>query len=110
LTEDNSPYNKIDVDQLNEERRKRDCVSDLPEGFSLKAHGRSGYIYYKEKGKLVEVYCELSGVPEYHFLTSSEDFKTWALPKKEPVPEEKRKEIEDNFRRWVAKNKWRTDF
>ncbi|HVX91193.1 MAG TPA: Imm74 family immunity protein [Candidatus Paceibacterota bacterium] len=81
----------------------------LPEGFSLRSHGRSGFVYFRERERVLELYWEISGVEDYDWLLSLEATKSWAHPKEEKVPEAERQRIVDALESWLASKKIRTD-
>ena len=86
------PENRGFLD-LVEKRRNEDGLDSIPQGFTRKMHGISGYVYFKEENKILEIYVEWSGVNNYHFLTWREGFNNWIYPEKEKVTEEDKKGV-----------------
>lgn len=81
----------------------------LPEGFSFVSRGRSGFVYFRARDRVLELYWEVSGVEDYDWLLSLEATKVWAYPKDQRVAEAEREEIVDALERWLASKKIRTD-
>ena len=92
------------VARWNARRRRRDKVDELGAGFSFRASGRQGYIYYREEGRIMELYWEMSGVDEYDILLSLNGLREWALPHVEPVDSAKQKEILTDMQSWLVAN------
>jgi hypothetical protein len=95
------------VARRNAKRRGDDNVEGLDQGFSFRASGRDGFVYYREGDKLLELYWEMSGVDEYDVLLSLNGLREWALPDVEPVDPAKQEEILAALRSWLAANKVR---
>jgi hypothetical protein len=101
---------EFDHEAAARERRAKDRVSELPDGFTLCMSGRCGYVYYREGARLLEAYVEISGVPHYDLLVWSEGFTRWVQPSGVDVPAAARASIEDTFRVWLKAQRIRTDF
>jgi hypothetical protein len=95
------------VARWNADRRREHKVAELEPGFSFRASGRDGCIYYREGDKLLELYWEMSGVDEYDILLSLEGLRAWALPDVEPIEPAKQEEILAALRSWLPANKVR---
>lgn len=93
--------------KLDEERNA--IFPKLKDGFTFKASGRCGYIYFKEAGRLIEFNWEMSGAPEYDILLWPEDVKEWILPERMPVPEEKQRTILLALKAWLRKEGMKSD-
>ena len=48
--------------------------------FTMTRSGRNGCIIYKSDDKNLEIYWEMSGVPEYDMLLAPVDLREWKLP------------------------------
>ncbi len=81
----------------------------LSEGFSVRSHGRSGFVYFREQERVLELYWEISGVEDYDWLLSLEATRTWAHPKGARVAQAERQKIIDALEGWLALKKIRTD-
>jgi hypothetical protein len=86
------------------ERRKKDNVDDLlsKDGFYDRRHGRDGYIYYVENGRLCEMYYELSCVKDYDINFFPIDLREWLNPKGTKIAVEHQLRILCNLRQWLT--------
>jgi hypothetical protein len=84
-------------------------LAALPEGFSYHASGRSGSILYRREARILELYWEMSGVPEYDILLWLEDARTWTHPEKEKIEPDERAQIVKELEVWLWKKKIRSD-
>jgi hypothetical protein len=91
----------------NAKRRHDDKVDELAQGFSFRASGRDGFIYYREGARVLELYWEMSGVNEYDVLLSLKGLREWALPHVESIEPAKQEEILAALRSWLSANKVR---
>jgi hypothetical protein len=80
-------------DEWTRERREKDRVSALmnKEGVHLKSHGRGGFIYLVDKGRIAELEFELgiNGLILYF-----ENLGHWTIPTKTKITEEERKQMQ----------------
>jgi hypothetical protein len=83
--------------------------SRLPEGFSFHPSGRSGSICYRRKNKILELYWEMSGVPQYDILLWIGDIQTWTQPENERIEETELDEIMTELEAWFRKVNIRSD-
>jgi hypothetical protein len=97
------------VARWNAKRRGEHKVHELEEGFSFRASGRDGFIYFKEGDKIMELYWEMSGVPQYNILLSLAGLSEWALPSVVPIATEKQVEILAKLRGWLDANNIRAE-
>ena len=74
----------------------------LPEGFTMDKDGRSEFIYYKAGDRMLEVYVEMSGVPQDDILVSPEGLGQWIYPQTVPLTEADRVEISRLFLSWLG--------
>jgi hypothetical protein len=88
-------------------RHKRDAVADLPQGFSFRAQGRQGFIYYREGNRVLELYWEMSGIPEYDILLNVFGLGRWVWPSIEETPMADRGRIRQALEAWLAGSGYR---
>jgi hypothetical protein len=62
---------------------------------------RSGFIVYKEAGRVLEIYWEMSGDPKCIGLAPLR-ITEWKEPKGEKIPRDKQVEIVHQLRDWLA--------
>ena len=89
------------MEKWTRQRRKKDGIETLPNGFSFKAHGRGGFIYYREGEKVLELYWEMSGVPEYDILLNTFGLRTWIWPQSSPVNNADYARLRDQLVLWL---------
>ena len=93
-----------------EQKRRELVFPKLENGFTHIRDGRSGFLYYKRAGRMLELYTEISGVPEYNFLVWEEGLETWVHPNREPVWVEEKKRISQELVFWLRKQGSKTNF
>ena len=93
-----------------EQKRRELVFPKLEKGFTRKRTGRSGYLYCKNAGRMLELYTEMSGVPEYHFLIWEEGFENWVYPNRESLWVEEKKQISKELVYWLRKQGHKTNF
>ena len=105
----------IDYDAINRavqaaqtERRRTDFPA-LEEGYTFKAEGRSGFVYYRDGDHVLEIYWEMSGVPQYDILIAPLEITKWTSPADRPIPPEKRQQIIDGLKTYLLAQKIRAD-
>ncbi|MBK8243661.1 MAG: hypothetical protein IPK88_09560 [Saprospiraceae bacterium] len=91
------------------ERRGKDKVQELltKEGVHLKSHGRSGFLYITDNGKVAEVEFELgmNGLILYfNNLTS------WSLPTKQIITVDEKQKIKLDINNWARNTKNAIEF
>ena len=97
----------IDSDDINravqaaQTKRRSNDFPALAEGYTFKADGRSGFVYYREGDHFLEIYWEMSGVPQYDILIAPLQITTWTCPEDGPIPAEKRQQIIDGLRTYL---------
>ncbi|HOZ98081.1 MAG TPA: hypothetical protein PLS07_15225 [Niabella sp.] len=98
-------------DQWANSRRQKDGLNAFinKNGFHQKQHGRDGTIYYVEKGRVLEIYCEMSGVPQYDLLLVFEKLNHWSIPKNEPISSEKKSDIKKKLEQWLQNNQTKAE-
>jgi|GEM_PF-1919742 len=97
------------VHAMNDQRR---CAvfPTLKRGFTFAAHGRTGFIYYKEGARILEIAWEMSGVPQYEILIAPLRMEAWTYPVPEAISEEKKAEIMTGLREFLRMRQLRADF
>jgi hypothetical protein len=91
-------------------RWKRDHVDKLREGFSLVSDGRSGYLYFREGDRFIEVYVELAGDPSFDLILEIRGLKSWislATLSRDPVPPDEETRIRSEMEAWLRTRKIR---
>lgn len=83
-------------------RRKKDGVPNLEQGFTERSSGRSGMFYYREGDKILEFGWEYSDISvPGGILISPEAFHAWFYPTTELINSDKKEEIKDKFVRMI---------
>jgi hypothetical protein len=96
--------------EASEQERRELVFPTLENGFTHTQRGRSGYLYYKDAGRMLELYTELSGVPEYHFLIWEEGLEAWVYPNRESLSTEEKTRISQELGYWLRKQGHKTNF
>jgi len=96
-------------DEWTRERRVKDKVSTLMnrEGIHLKSHGRSGFIYLVDKGRIAELEFEL-GVNGLILYFDTVDH--WTIPEKTKMTEEERELMQTQLTNWSTETKNKIEF
>ena len=79
------------------------------EGFAGNISGRDGTITYSDLGRSLEIYWEMSGVPQYDILVAPLNLKQWKIPADEAIPRTKQREILEGLRSWLKSQGKRAD-
>jgi len=84
----------------------------MSEKFSinLKGQGPSRNLIYKESDHVLEMYFDMSGIPEYDWVGDRWEIGEWTLPKGEKISIEKKNEIIQNIKDWDKKNNIKLKF
>jgi len=77
--------------------------------FKMNNRGRSGSITYHSADNMIEVYWEMSGVPEYDILLAPIDLREWDEPKGVKIQLEMQIDILQKLRKWTKEQKLKTD-
>ena len=96
-------------DKWAKERREKDNVDQLMnnDGLHFKSHGRNGFFYFVDKGRLAEIEYEL-GVNGLIIWFNSID--NWAKPNKLPLTTDEKLTIKTEIEKWADKTKNSIDF
>lgn len=91
------------------ERYEKDKIHELltKEGVHLKSHGRSGFLYITNNGKIAEVEFELgtNGLILYF-----NNLTNWSLPTKQTLSANEKQKIKIDINDWAAKTKNAVEF
>jgi hypothetical protein len=91
------------------ERREKDKALNLTDknGVHLKSHGRSGYIYYVDNGRMAEVEFELgiNGI-----ILDYDNTNNWTLPTKEPMSSKEKQKLKEEIMKWAKQTKNSIEF
>lgn len=110
---DNTHFQHHISEKLKEEwatkRREKDKVEALitKEGVHLKSHGRSGFLYITDNGKITEVEFEL-GINGLILYFNS--LTNWFLPKKQTLTADEKQKIKIDINNWATKTKNAVEF
>lgn len=91
------------------ERREKDKVQALitKEGVHLKSHGRSGFLYIADNGKIAEVEFELGMNGLILYFNS---LTTWSLPTKQTLTVDDKQKVRNDIINWATKTKNAIEF
>lgn len=96
-------------DEWTIERHKKDKVRELlnKEGVHLKSHGRDGFLYITDKGKIAEIEYEL-GING--LILNFNSLTDWVLPVKQLLTIEEKEKIKNDIKNWAIKTKNAIEF
>jgi hypothetical protein len=97
------------VEAAQQKRRQTDFPG-LAQGYTFKPDGRSGFVYYREGELILEIYFEMSGVPQYDILISLSEVRNWTMPQQSPIPAHKRDQIISGLKDFLLASRIRPDF
>ena len=102
---------KAQTDDWANMRREKDKIEQLikEDGFHDKSNGRAGTIYYVEKGKICELYYEISGVKEFDILIWFEQLNEWIFPERKPIKIEEKEAIKEKLVDWLMQKRTRAE-
>jgi hypothetical protein len=107
-TEENRKLQAAVLQSLVDRRTK--VVSTLPQGFTFRPDGRSGFIYYRAGDRVLEIYVETSAVARYDMLVWPEGLDEWVYPESAPLSSDERIDVRRQFRTWLKHQKFKTDY
>jgi hypothetical protein len=93
-----------------QQKRHQTDLPGLAQGYTFKADGRSGFVYYREGEQILEIYWEMSGVPQYDILISLSEIREWARPRGVAIPSHKRDQIISGLKEFLLASRIRPDF
>ena len=93
-----------------QQKRRQTDFPGLAQGYTFKAEGRSGFVYYREGEQILEIYWEMSGVPRYDILISPSEIGNWTTPGGLAIPSLKRDQIISGLKEFLLASKIRPDF
>ena len=96
-------------DKWTNERRDKDNVDQILniDGLHFKSHGRNGFFYFVDKGRLAEIEYEL-GVNGLIIWFNSTD--NWAVPDKLPLTRDEKMTIKTEIEKWADRTKNAIEF
>ena len=99
-----------DKNRWQKDRWTKDNISKLlqKDGFTLKLHGRSGFIYFVERNTFVELYVEISGVAEYDLLIYFEK-EIERYPNRILLEQEEKSRLKTELIKWLKEKKIKSD-
>ena len=89
--------------------RRAKVAPTLPQGFTFRPDGRSGFIYYRLGDRVLEIYVEMSGVALYDMLVWPEGLDDWVFPEARPLTGDERIDVRSQFRAWLSEQGLKTD-
>ncbi|TCC89194.1 hypothetical protein EZ428_15950 [Pedobacter frigiditerrae] len=91
------------------ERREKGKVQELiaKEGVHLKSHGRSGFLYITDNGRIAEVEFELGMNGLIMYFNS---LTNWSLPTKQTLTANEKQKIKIDINNWATKTKNAIEF
>ena len=93
-----------------QQKRHQTDFPGLAQGYTFKPDGRSGFVYYREGEQILEIYFEMSGVPQYDILISLSTVRDWTIPQRLPIPPQKRDQIISGLKDFLLASRIRPDF
>ena len=91
------------------QHRRDSDFAQLANGFSLKTANRSGFLYYREDTRILEMYVEMSGVAKYNFILYWEGLEKWVYPQEMLTTTAKRKELRIQVQQWLDDHGYKTN-
>ena len=90
-------------------RREKDKVQELltKEGVYLKSHGRSGFLYITDNGRIAEIEFELGMNGLILYFNS---LTNWSLPTKQTITADEKQKIKIDINNWATKTKNAIEF
>ena len=91
------------------DRREKDKVQELltKEGVHLKSHGRSGFLYITDNGRIAEVEFELGMNGLILYFNS---LTNWSLPTKQTLTVDDKQKVRNDIINWATKTKNAIEF
>jgi hypothetical protein len=90
--------------------RRSKIAPRLPQGFTFRPEGRSGFIYYRAGDRVLEISIEMSGVAHYDMLVWPEGLDEWVYPEYAPLTADERMDVRSRFSTWLSQQKFKTDY
>jgi hypothetical protein len=76
------------------------------DGFYERLHGRDGYVYYVEGGRLCEISCEYGGKG---FVFGYMNLREWVIPEGVAIDKEHQLKILHDLRLWLKQRRRKSD-
>jgi hypothetical protein len=83
--------------------------TNLKNGFHIISKGREGTIYYVENRKVLEIYLEVSGVPQFDILVYFDSVENWKLPTVQKITLKEKSEVKEKLINWLKAKKIRAE-
>jgi hypothetical protein len=97
------------VEAAQQKRRQTDFPG-LAQGYTFKPDGRGGFVYYREGEQILEIYFEMSGVPQYDILILLSEVRNWTMPQPLLIPSHKWDQIISGLKDFLLASRIRPDF
>ena len=81
-------------------RWKENKVADLANGYTWRTDGRTGCLYIKRQDRVMEVFYENSGSPEFDIILYWSS-ATWILPNQEAISLTERTALYEELLQWL---------
>lgn len=92
-----------------EKRWKENRVTELPDGYTWRKSGRDGFLYLREHARVLEIYYEISGNPQFDILLYWSS-ACWILPQHAAMTPMERAEIASELSTWLHQNNTRAQW
>ena len=86
--------------KIDQHRRLKDRVEDIPDGFTVKPNGRDGTVYYREGQRVLELAYEADGTRPGILLYTT-GLKTWVLPDMQPTAPDEAARVRGALENWA---------
>ncbi len=83
--------------------------TNLKTGFHITSKGREGKIYYVENKKMLEIYLEVSGVPQFDILIYFDAVENWTSPNIQKLTLKEKSEVKEKLINWLKAKKIRAE-
>lgn len=102
-------YSQKLKDQWAAERRIKDGVGSFKDidGVHLKSHGRNGFVYFVEKGRIAEIEYELGTKGLIIWLKATD---SWYFPNKQILTSNEKQNIKNSITDWAVNTKNAIEF
>jgi hypothetical protein len=81
-------------------RWKENKVTELANGYTWRTDGRTGCLYIKRHDRVLEVFYENSGTPEFDIILYWSS-AAWILPNQEALSSAERTELYEELSQWL---------
>ncbi len=81
--------------------RRLAAFESVDDGFTLQTEGRSGYLYYRDGARMLEMYVEMSGTRQYNFILYWEGLERWIYPDEAVIDTAQKARLVDLTKAWL---------